>query len=585
MPAELELGLGKKSGGNIVRERGKNRSVSNKPLPRKQRVLNRGYLYSRSDEDIKNPEVTLMDMDSSIMFYFDEVIQPSVEDNGENVKVPLMYASPERWKAIQRDGFMRDKKRQTITPVIVYRRTSIEKDDMVPQDKLDANNPNMFYTFEKKFSNTNRYDNFSIQQGVLPQREYYNVTFPDYVTLSYDFIIWTSYIEQMNKIVERVVYSDGAYWGHPEKMRFRTSVDTFTDATEIGDNERLVRTNFSVTLKGYLLPKGNFDHRSTTQKFLTPKRVIFGTETDVTVNNTVGSSGQFQDDLPDTISLVGSPSDADLGVTVTNPIIFTAGTGVTLSNDSVEFDGGSRVEQIISIGQDVATTANVTFNQVSASSLVIGDNTYNSGNITGSLTVSGSVTTKGNMTVNGNATIAGKITAQEFHTEFVSASIVFASGSTQFGDTADDNHQFSGSILTSGSLSLNNYSVTEISNDTSLTDSNALALVTENAVKTYVDNQTDSQQAYLRKQFVKTSTSISAPGTASFSAVTASAPTGMTTTSENDFIFFINGQYMEHDAIQIQQVSSTFRLIVDNDSIGYDLESDDEILAIGKFNS
>ena len=59
----------------------------------------------------------------------------------------------------------------------------------------------------------------------------------------------------------------------------------------------------------------------------------------------------------------------------------------------------------------------------------------------------------------------------------------------------------------------------------------------------------------------------------------------MTTTSENDFIFFNNGQYMEHDAIQIQQESSTFRLIVDNDSIGYDLESDDEILAIGKFNS
>ena len=31
-----------------------NRSASNKPLPRKQRVFNRGYLYSRSDEDIKD---------------------------------------------------------------------------------------------------------------------------------------------------------------------------------------------------------------------------------------------------------------------------------------------------------------------------------------------------------------------------------------------------------------------------------------------------------------------------------------------------------------------------------------------------
>ena len=49
-----------------------------KPLPRKQRVLNRGYLYSRTDDDIKNPSVTLMDMDSAIMFYFENVINPSV---------------------------------------------------------------------------------------------------------------------------------------------------------------------------------------------------------------------------------------------------------------------------------------------------------------------------------------------------------------------------------------------------------------------------------------------------------------------------------------------------------------------------
>ena len=561
------------------------RSISNKPLPRKQRVLNRGYLYSRSGENVKNPEVTLLDMDSAIMFYFDEVIQPSVKDNGENVKVPIMYASPERWKAIQRDGFMRDKKRQVITPVIVYRRTSIEKDDMIPQDKLDANNPHIFYTFEKKFSNINRYDNFHTQIGTLPQKEYYNVTFPDYVVLTYDFIIWTSYIEQMNKIVERVVYSDGAYWGHPDKMRFRSSVDTFTDATEISDTERLVRTNFSVTLRGYLLPKGNFDHRSTTQKFITPKKVIIGAETDFTVNKNVGRSGQFREGLSDEVSSGAKPSAGDVGVTVSNPFIISAGTGVTLSNDGAEFDGGSRLEQIISIGQEVETTSNVTFNQVSASSLVIGTNTYNGGNISGSLILSGSLTAQSNITVNGDATIQGTLTAQEFHTEFVSASIIFSSGSTQFGDTSDDTHQFSGSVFTSGSLRLNNYSVTEISNDTALAESSATALVTENAAKTYIDNQTDNQQAYLRKQFVKTSSSITTPNTASFTAVTASAPSDLTSTSENDFVFFINGQYMEHDAIEIKQEASTFKLLVDNDSIGYDLEDDDEILAIGKFNS
>jgi len=138
-----------------------------KPLPRKQRVLNRGYLYSRSGENIKNPEVTLIDIDSSILFYFENVIQPSIEENGENIKVPIMYASPERWSAIKNKGFLRDKKRQVITPVIVYRRTSVTKDDTVPQDKLDANNPHMFYTFEKKFSQINKYDKIVTSKRIL----------------------------------------------------------------------------------------------------------------------------------------------------------------------------------------------------------------------------------------------------------------------------------------------------------------------------------------------------------------------------------------------------------------------------------
>ena len=558
----------------------------NKPLPRKQRVINRGTLLSRTKDDIKNPSVTLMDMDGAILHYFDKVIKPSVEDNGENVKVPVMYASPERWKAIQRDGFMKDKKRQTITPVIAYRRTSIEKDDSLPVDKLDANNPNLFYTFEKKFSNVNRYDNFSTQIGLLPQREYYNVTMPDYVTLTYEFIIWTSFIEQMNKIVERVAYSDGAYWGDPDKMRFRTSVDAFTDATEVSDVERLVRTTFTVTMRGYLLPEGNFDHRSTTQKYLTPKKVIFGTEVDTAVTKNTGKAGQFLSEIQDSSEKIGAGSPTEtLGTTLTFPLVLNAGTGVSLSRDGIEFNGSSRLEQTISIGQDVATTANVTFNQVSASSLILDSTTYDGGNITGDINFTGSLTTTGDMTVNGDATIGGIVTAQEFHTEFISGSIIYASGSTQFGDTLDDTHIFTGSLQITGSVSLNNYTVDEISNDSTLGDASSTALITEFAVKNFTTDTIDAEQEYLRKNFVKTTTSISAPASASFTAVTASAPSTLTSTTENDFIFFINGQYMEHDALEIQQVGSVFVLKVDNDSIGYNLESDDEILAIGKFNS
>jgi hypothetical protein len=50
-------------------------------------------------------------------------------------------------------------------------------------------------------------------------------------------------------------------------------------------------------------------------------------------------------------------------------------------------------------------------------------------------------------------------------------------------------------------------------------------------------------------------------------------------------MFFINGQMMEHDALTVQQSGSLFYLKVNNSGIGYDLESADEIVAWGKFNS
>ena len=57
---------------------------------------------------------------------------------------------------------------------------------------------------------------------------------------------------------------------------------------------------------------------------------------------------------------------------------------------------------------------------------------------------------------------------------------------------------------------LNNYSVNEISNDTALTDNSETALVTEQAQKTFIDNQTTTPTSYLRKQFVKTTASATA---------------------------------------------------------------------------
>jgi len=60
--------------------------------------------------------------------------------------------------------------------------------------------------------------------------------------------------------------------------------------------------------------------------------------------------------------------------------------------------------------------------------------------------------------VDGDATITGILTAQEFHTEFVSSSVLYESGSTKFGNSADDTHQFTGSVNIQGAVTATNYS-------------------------------------------------------------------------------------------------------------------------------
>jgi hypothetical protein len=64
----------------------------------------------------------------------------------------------------------------------------------------------------------------------------------------------------------------------------------------------------------------------------------------------------------------------------------------------------------------------------------------------------GSFTNLGDATVDGNLVVTGVLTAQELRTEFNNASVVFDSGSTKFGNSADDKHSFTGSLVVVGSI-------------------------------------------------------------------------------------------------------------------------------------
>jgi len=268
------------------------RTEPNLPRPieyTEKKKINRSRELRRDNDDYKkNYSITLMDHDHAVMYYFNEVIKPVVEENGNQVKVPVMYSNPERWAGVTKSGFMVDRNKKRVIPAIAFRRVSIEKDTNYSIDKLDANKPRLSYQFQKKFSVNNRYDSLSAMNGSLGESsEFYSVTMPDYMIMNYEAVVWTNYTDQMNKIIEKINYTDGAYWGDPGKFKFRATIDSFTDASEY-DQERLIRTNFSFTFNGYLLPE-EFNGVSNTQRGFSPKYISFGTETTLDINSRVRS--------------------------------------------------------------------------------------------------------------------------------------------------------------------------------------------------------------------------------------------------------------------------------------------------------
>ena len=84
----------------------------------------------------------------------------------------------------------------------------------------------------------------------------------------------------MNGLVEAINYSSDTYWGDPEKFKFNTQVNNFGNITEInqGDN-RIVKTNFTIDLQGYLVPKSiNKELARQPQKSFSKSTVIFNNE-------------------------------------------------------------------------------------------------------------------------------------------------------------------------------------------------------------------------------------------------------------------------------------------------------------------
>ena len=254
--------------------------------------FNRSEKLSFTDDHTKPFSVSIQDIDESVLFYFENVIRPYVYQNGVKIPVPLIYGAPEKWKSVQKDGYYKDKNGKIMSPIIMFKRDNMEKNRSIT-NKLDANNPHLYTSWQKSYNAKNSYSNFNVLNNRIPTQQFIANVVPDYVTLTYSFIVQTYYVEQLNKIIEAINYASDSYWGDPERFKFKAQIDSYATTIELNQNDdRIVRSSFTLKLNGYIVPDTIQKDATAIKKYNSRSKITIGLEVTDSVAEVVSTTNR-----------------------------------------------------------------------------------------------------------------------------------------------------------------------------------------------------------------------------------------------------------------------------------------------------
>ena len=321
---------------------------------------NRALQTSRKNDKVKDISVGLEDIDYAIKYYFENIIKPTVTQDGQLHGVPIMYGSPERWQSVQADGYYRDSNGKLAIPLIMYKRTNVEKNRTLG-NKIDGNFASLFQVFETRYNAKNQYDNFSVLTNRIPSKQYYMSVVPDYVTVTYDVVVFTNYVEQNNKIIEAIEFASDSYWGDENRWHFRTMLDSLATTTTITTGEdRFAQTSISLRVNGYLIPDSVNAKLAKQNIGYTTSQVVFGLEVVGDVNENFNAASQIA-----ASQAAGQTSFVGGGVNVIN-----------VSNTLSQLAQAEADYLMYSVAKkaDTATTTTATFNNTSIKQPPTGSN-------------------------------------------------------------------------------------------------------------------------------------------------------------------------------------------------------------------
>ena len=251
--------------------------------------------------------ITLMKIDGAILSHLRNM-QLSVEDDNKQIQVPVEYANAERWKQVRKDGYLRDTAGRMQTPIVLFRRTSMARSSLAT-----PMNQHLDRTYQTGWNRHNSYDKFAVLNRITPSRETVSVMVPDYINVTYEYLIWTDYVDQMNDLIQKISFEADQYWGDRNDFKFAVRVDDYTTETDVpAEGDRIVKTAFSMLVHAYLLPDTTYDidrgFAASSQKRYTTKKHITVIEVDLALSGHGGTHDKADTELAGAFNVSSSLS-------------------------------------------------------------------------------------------------------------------------------------------------------------------------------------------------------------------------------------------------------------------------------------
>jgi len=235
---------------------------------------NKAYDKRRDTDDQTDLSIGLEDVDRAIKYQFDRRFNLEINQAGERVRVPVIWDQQEDWAWASKQNSLTTLGDRVVYPICAINRTNVSRKADIDTWPSRFNMTPGVYKSSQTWSRKNRYDNFSVLTGRDPVQETFTIHVPRYLELTYEIRILTEQMQQMNHVIEQIMFNDRDYWGDPERLLFYTRVDDYSPEIVNDDNDsRYIRLNINAQVNGYIIPSDNF-YESTTTKQQSVARVV-----------------------------------------------------------------------------------------------------------------------------------------------------------------------------------------------------------------------------------------------------------------------------------------------------------------------